>query len=245
MRRNALNLRAPRAAAAVLAALLGLYAVPPLSAQPASAVMATPVPIADHVRDAALRFGIPEHWIYAVIRAESGGRIDATSPVGAMSLMQIMPNTWTYLRARYGLGDNPYDPRDNIMAGTAYIREMYQKFGAPGFLGAYNAGPVRYSDYVNSGRPLPAETRAYIAKIAPAITGNSQQTVTAPADLAARPAPTDWTHSAIFAVQLERTPRDVNYTESKTSEQERNTLPTTNLAVQNGLFVALSGQNLR
>ena len=117
------------------------------------------ISIADHVTEASQRFGIPEQWIYAVMHTESRGRVSALSSAGAMGLMQIMPATWRGLRARYGLGKNAYDPRDNIHAGTAYLREMYDQFGAPGFLAAYNAGPGRYLDYVRKGRILPIETR--------------------------------------------------------------------------------------
>jgi len=56
---------------------------------------------------------------------ESGGDVLALSPQGAMGLMQIMPNTWAGLRARHGLGADPYEPRDNILAGAAYLREMH------------------------------------------------------------------------------------------------------------------------
>ena len=86
-----------------------------------------------------------------------------------MGLMQIMPKTWTELRARYGLGADPYDPRDNILAGAAYIRELYDRYGAPGFLAAYNAGPGRYERHLATGRPLPDETQAYVATLAPMI----------------------------------------------------------------------------
>jgi hypothetical protein len=96
-----------------------------------------------------------------------------TSHAGAMGLMQIMPGTWDYLAGRYGLGSNPHDPRENILAGTAYIREMYDQFGAPGFLAAYNAGPGRYQQYLDGERGLPEETQNYMAMIAPRITGHS------------------------------------------------------------------------
>jgi soluble lytic murein transglycosylase-like protein len=86
-----------------------------------------------------------------------------------MGLMQIMPKTWTELRARYGLGADPFDPRDNILAGAAYIRELYDRCGAPGFLAAYNAGPGRYERHLATGRPLPDETQAYVATLAPMI----------------------------------------------------------------------------
>jgi Transglycosylase SLT domain len=86
-----------------------------------------------------------------------------------MGLMQIMPKTWADLRARHGLGADSYDPHDNILAGAAYIRELSDRYGAPGFLTAYNAGPGRYERHLATGRPLPAETQAYVATLAPMI----------------------------------------------------------------------------
>lgn len=123
-----------------------------------------------HVGEAAARFGLPEAWVLRVIAAESGGRTHLggkpiTSHAGAMGLMQVMPATWAALRARYRLGTDPHDPRDNIVAGTAYLRDMYDRFGYPGLFAAYNAGPGRYGDYLSRGRPLPRETRDYVAKI--------------------------------------------------------------------------------
>ena len=113
---------------------------------------------ATFITEAAQRFGIPEHWIRAVMRVESAGDVRAISSAGAMGLMQIMPATWAVLSARYGLGDDPYDRRANIMAGAAYIREMHDRYGAPGFLAAYNAGltPVaRWNAEINDqGDPL-------------------------------------------------------------------------------------------
>jgi len=79
-----------------------------------------------------------------------------------MGLMQLMPATWTAMRAAYGLGSNPHDPHDNIIAGTAFLRAMYDRFGYPGLFGEYNAGPGRYAAWRARGGPLPAETRAYL-----------------------------------------------------------------------------------
>jgi soluble lytic murein transglycosylase-like protein len=126
-------------------------------------------PFAAFVTEASKRFGVPEHWIRAVMHVESGAKQKARSSKGAMGLMQIMPKTWTELRARYGFGADPYDPRDNILAGAAYIRELYDRYGAPGFLAAYNAGPGRYERHLATGRPLPDETQAYVATLAPMI----------------------------------------------------------------------------
>ena len=101
------------------------------------------------------------------MRQESGGQEDVISWAGAMGLMQVMPDTYEGLRDRYNLGEDPFDPHNNILAGTAYLREMYDRFGSPGFLAAYNAGPQRLDAYLSSGRALPSETVNYVASIAP------------------------------------------------------------------------------
>ncbi|WP_055459962.1 lytic transglycosylase domain-containing protein [Chelatococcus sambhunathii] len=151
--------------------------------------------IADYVAEAARRFGIPVAWIWAVMGAESAGDARAVSHKGAMGLMQIMPHTWSELRMRYGLGRDPFDPRDNILAGAAYLREMHDRYGSPGFLAAYNAGPQRYEEYLAGGRALPAETRAYVATLALLIGGEPFESVTAIA-----PDPLTWTRSPLFVV---------------------------------------------
>ena len=124
-------------------------------------------PWGPYIREASARFRVPGHWVRAVMRQESGGEQQATSPVGAMGLMQVMPATYEELRVRYQLGDDPYDPHNNILAGTAYIREMYDRFGAPGFLAAYNAGPDRVDSYLAGRAVLPDETVNYLAAITP------------------------------------------------------------------------------
>lgn len=118
------------------------------------------------IAEASARFGVPQEWITRVMRAESGGRIDALSPAGAMGLMQLMPGTWAEMRRRLGLGADPYLPRDNILAGTFYLKLMHDRFGYPGLFGAYNAGPQRYAEYLAGKRGLPLETRAYLASVA-------------------------------------------------------------------------------
>jgi D-alanyl-D-alanine carboxypeptidase len=124
-------------------------------------------PWGPYIREAAARFQVPGHWVRAVMHQESGGQQQATSPVGAMGLMQVMPATYEGLRVRYQLGDDPYDPHNSILAGTAYIREMYDRFGAPGFLAAYNAGPDRVDNYLAGRAALPEETVHYVAAITP------------------------------------------------------------------------------
>lgn len=154
-------------------------------------------PFAAHIEEAAQRFRIPAAWIRAVMYAESAGDVRAISSAGAMGLMQIMPETWTELRVRHGLGRDPYDPRDNILAGAAYLREMYDRYGSPGFLAAYNAGPGRYEQYLE-GRPLPAETHAYVAALIPFFGGGDLPgaITVAAAD------PQTWTRAPLFITRV-------------------------------------------
>ena len=119
------------------------------------------------------RFAVPARWIRAVLEIESGGDEHSISPRGAMGLMQLMPGTWVELSARYGLGLDPFDARDNILAGTAYLKEMHDRFGSVGFLAAYHAGPSRYEQHLLTGKPLPSETTAYVAAVTPLL-GNEQ-----------------------------------------------------------------------
>ena len=121
------------------------------------------------IAEASSRFSIPEPWIRRVIAIESNGRtiVDGrpvVSRAGAMGLMQLMPGTWSDMRALLGLGHDPQDPRDNILAGTFYLRLLYDRFGYPGLFAAYNAGPSRYSAFLAGVRPLPPETLAYLRR---------------------------------------------------------------------------------
>ena len=120
---------------------------------------------AQYVEEASRRFLIPSPWIWAVMRVESAGDARALSNKGAMGLMQIMPDTWTMLRQQHGLGDDPYDPRDNILAGAGYLRDLHHRYGAAGFLAAYNAGSRRYEEHLSGSRSLPTETIDYISKV--------------------------------------------------------------------------------
>lgn len=151
-----------------------------------------------HVGEAARRFSLPASWIRTIMRKESATNAHAVSSKGAMGLMQIMPATWDKLRIRYGLGDDPFDPRDNIFAGAAYLRELYDRYGSPGLLAAYNAGPRRYEEFL-AGRPLPRETRAYVAALAPFFEGGDSIDRTKPVVVAAV-TPRSWTAGPLFVV---------------------------------------------
>jgi len=128
------------------------------------------------IAEASRRFGVPAPWVRGVMQVESSGRTTLnarpiTSPAGAMGLMQVMPETFAEMARRYGLGSDPYEPRANILAGTAFLREMYDRFGVDHFLAAYNAGPGRVEDHLRTGRPLPDETRRYVQALAPRLVG--------------------------------------------------------------------------
>jgi soluble lytic murein transglycosylase-like protein len=127
-----------------------------------------------HIAEASRRYAIPETWIRAVMRAESAGCTHLhgrpiTSHAGAMGLMQIMPATWAELRQRHGFGTDAHDPRENILAGAAYLHEMHDRFGAPGAFAAYHAGPARYAAHVLHAAPLPAETQRYLAQVSASV----------------------------------------------------------------------------
>ncbi len=221
----------------------GVAYAEPITAKPPS-VIATTTPFATFVAKASQRFGIPASWIHAVMQVESAGDVHALSPKGAMGLMQIMPQTWSGLRLRYGLGVDPYNAHDNIIAGAAYLRELHDRYGAPGFLAAYNAGPARYEDHLATGRPLPAETRAYVALLAPLIGGGSVDDALVVAVVAR-----SWTQAPLFAASAENSPAHAQTSPARQSEQSSisgTAEDWTALAPQSdGLFVRTSGRNPR
>lgn len=189
--------RAARRITLLLLSGLAFTVTPPVATLAQIAPLERPAsadPYAAHIAEASQRFGVPAAWIRAVKRAESAGDVRAISSAGAMGLMQIMPNTWAELRVRHRLGSDPYDPRDNILAGAAYLREMHDRYGSPGFLAAYNAGPGRYEEYLSGGRSLPAETRAYVTALAPLVgVGDIAGPVTV-----ATAEPVSWTRAPLF-----------------------------------------------
>ncbi|MEJ0027648.1 MAG: lytic transglycosylase domain-containing protein [Rhizomicrobium sp.] len=159
----------------VITQMVGEAAPPPVGgvfareeAMSASALIGRWNPL---IAEASRRFGVPADWIRAVMQVESGGRTvlaqdrPITSRAGAVGMMQVMPGTYEEMRAQYGLGDDPYDPRDNVFAGTAYLRWLHGKYGFPEMFAAYNGGPGRLEAHLRGEGELPKETRDYVASV--------------------------------------------------------------------------------
>lgn len=159
----------------------------------------------DLIMEAAERFDIPAAWIHAVIGTERDGDSDPASANGAMGPMQIMPEAWARLRIHYGLGDDPYDPHDNIMAGAAHLRELFDRFGNPGFLAAHNMESSRDAP-ARTERPLPPRVPAHVAQPALDLTRDETRR-----DAPKRATPPTveapfWARAPIFTPQPIRTP---------------------------------------
>lgn len=108
------------------------------------------------VRDASIRFAVDPRLIRSVIRHESNYHVEAVSPKGALGLMQLMPRT-----ARAMGVVCPFDPRENVLGGTRYLRLMKDRFATwRRALAAYHAGPTA----TDSGR-LPEVTRRYVDRV--------------------------------------------------------------------------------
>ncbi len=181
--------------ACALLIVSGVTGAAPATEMPSS-VIQTSDPFAPFVSEASQLFGIPASWIRAVMRLESAGDVRSVSPKGAMGLMQIMPETWAGLRARYGLGADPFDAHDNILAGAAYLRELHDRYGELGFLAAYNAGPARYEKDLATGQKLPVETQNYLATLAPIVAGEHVD-----GTVVAHSITQPWTEAALFVAR--------------------------------------------
>jgi soluble lytic murein transglycosylase len=126
----------------------------------------------DEMRDAAQRRGIDPYLVAAVVREESSYYPKATSPVGARGLMQLMPTTARLMSP----GGDLEDPGFNIELGTRFLAGLMREFNDPRLaLAAYNAGPTRVRQWLNSRRSddieafveqIPFdETRLYVKKV--------------------------------------------------------------------------------
>lgn len=134
---------------------------------------------AEYVERYSALYGVPEDIIYAVIKVESNFASNAVSSAGAVGLMQLMPDTFTWLAELQGEVLDPgllYDPETNIRFGVYYLSYLYREFGLwNSVYAAYNAGPTRVRDWSTDTRyadengalaSIPfEETRNYVAKV--------------------------------------------------------------------------------
>ncbi len=140
-----------------------------------------PTPYGDDVTQFAQARGLDPAWIYGVIRRESAFAASAISSAGAQGLMQLMPTTANLTAQKAGLpvpgAGAVFDPRHNIELGSAYLRELFDRFGGNMAVAsaAYNAGPYRVQEWLPDNRTLPAdawvetipyyETRGYVQAV--------------------------------------------------------------------------------
>ncbi|MBF0344588.1 MAG: lytic transglycosylase domain-containing protein [Nitrospirae bacterium] len=111
------------------------------------------------INESAQKYGVDPALIKAVIKAESGGEPKALSYAGAKGLMQLMPSTAA------GLGvKNSFDPRENIMGGTRYLRQLLDRYNGDVrlTLAAYNWG---MGNLERTPQKMPSETRNYITRV--------------------------------------------------------------------------------
>ena len=115
--------------------------------------------VAAAIAEASRRFAVPETWI----RAESNGDEAVVSPAGAIGLMPVMPETYAELRLALGIGPNPFAIRDNILAGTTYLRQMHDRYGIVGLAGPTTQG----RDVGSSNSPASGDCRARLSVTSP------------------------------------------------------------------------------
>jgi len=111
-----------------------------------------------YIDEVAALYNVDPELIRAVITIESRWNPNAVSYKGAKGLMQLMP----VVQDRYNVED-PFNPRENIRAGTAYLAELIRRYGLTNGLAAYNAGPVRVEQF--QGVPRIRETQEYVKKV--------------------------------------------------------------------------------
>lgn len=132
------------------------------------------------VRRIAQRYSVEWRLVMAIIASESGGDPEAVSPVGAVGLMQLMPDT------AKDLGVDPYDPEQNVDGAVRYLSSLYSMFGSTDMaLIAYNAGPGFALQYRQGVVELGEETRTFLIRVGrflePAVSNAAPKALPGPA----------------------------------------------------------------
>lgn len=119
-----------------------------------------PGAVSDAVKDAAIKYGLPESLIWSSVINESGGNATAVSPAGAKGLMQTIDSTSNAMGIT-----NPFDPVQSIFGGTKYLRQLVDRYNGnfPLAVAAYNAGPGAVDKY--GGIPPYPETQTHVSKV--------------------------------------------------------------------------------
>lgn len=178
--KNTLELALLLAAGALVTGCMGAdKAPPPRPAAPViqhqAAIRWMPASVrrfAPLIEQSSFRHGVDANLLAIIVLVESGGDPIASSPKGAMGLMQIMPATGREIAQQRGMLTHVdarlYDPAYNIDFGAYYLARQLNRFGTPNPLqsieraaAAYNGGPGRLSRHLSTGEPLPAETMRY------------------------------------------------------------------------------------
>ena len=132
------------------------------------------IPYGAEIQEVSQQFGADPAHIAALAQIESQFDPNAVSPTGAVGLMQIQPD-------QHPTFTGGMDPLANLAYGAQYYQQLLQQFGDPvQAAGAYNAGPGRFQEYLETGRPLPAETVEHMKKFTKALTKYNRQALNAP-----------------------------------------------------------------
>ncbi len=136
------------------------------------------VALASTIVEESTRHDLDPGLVMAVIKVESGGHHLAVSPVGAMGLMQLLPSTAEEVAGKHEIewrgAVSLFDPFLNVKLGTAYLRELTDRYGdVTTALAAYNWGPGRIDRRLRRGDAVPSRYVRLVMKAYDAAEGTT------------------------------------------------------------------------